>query len=870
MADAGLNFGLLSYLRAQYPLVSSATVVNVMNKYNNDQEKCKRALDFEARRGFGSSSMESLSGNNNNSSVDSSGEGKSITARIKELQVSCDSGSQLKHGNPERHISKLERSVGNLTRPTEQAKRPLVSQSVSFTVQTPGGLSSAETQTKTNWGSTNNLATPQTAPPDFSSFFSRSATDIPNINCRTHGASGFGSGSAPHGSKPKQIPVNSSSASSSPLEQRRPVKVINIPAGSSSGGTVSSSLAHSNQRHIHMNFGDSGGRCSIAKPPTLQRYGSTPNISQHYRSEIHTEAPTPQPVHSSNIVVNASNHTNSVTSGRKLSDASGNGRRTPNPPLSLNTSNNFSSILAPGGAYPSGKLSTPIQASSPGIAHSKPVFVDIKNDRMASAHMHDGYNSTHYPSVYYPGNSVRSMPLNSGLMPNQNMSFGSNISPLPNSHFSPDFSSAVDFPASHRQNEYLYSQNPQQRQPGFPSSSTNMGHPPNSGYSPSSYSQFHPPANVVGFTLLSGRFPGPAQGRLANYTHYGLSSGFPMDTHLSKSPSVTEHQLLSSRTNSQDSEHSIGVGGDYEAGYPLHRAVGSRVSSLSSLSSDSSGHVEGVTSGSRSRSGSLQDEVEYIQALLQHQKRQMQKLQEEISHHRVIVNKLHSEVSVMERSMIESHHVNRSLPSIEDISWLCEKNRQLQTDIQLYMNEVDVYRSGQTPLNSISPRDQQNFFENMPTGQQDPIYSLSPGRRLSPTGPPPPPRPPPPIPMRQRSNESGQAAGGAVSGVDIFRVPAAPSAQQLLTSGDPEEGELPWSCSACTFSNHPALRKCEMCEMPRVIPPHATLSLGPRSLNPQQSMSPRLPPGSSLLSNMHPRSDSPHSVLGHHYHRAGT
>lgn len=142
----------------------------------------------------------------------------------------------------------------------------------------------------------------------------------------------------------------------------------------------------------------------------------------------------------------------------------------------------------------------------------------------------------------------------------------------------------------------------------------------------------------------------------------------------------------------------------------------------------------------------------------------------------------------------------------------------------------------------------------------------------APTGPPPPPRPPPPIPTRHRSGETGQAAGGAASGVDMFRVPVTPSAQQMITTGDPEEGELPWSCSACTFSNHPALRKCEMCEMPRVMAPHPTIPLGPPPLNPHQafsSLAPRLAPGSSVLTNMHPRTGSPQSFLGHHYHRAG-
>lgn len=576
-------------------------------QYDNDQEKCRRALDYEVGRGFDTPGLESLSSNINSSSVDNSGEGKPITTHIKELQVSCDGGSQLKFSNPERHVSKLERSVGNAPRLSEQTKRPFVSQSVSFTVQTPDGLSTVEAQTKANWASTSNLATPQTAPPDFSSFFSRSATDIPNINCKTHGTSGFSSGlsgSGVHGSRPKQIPVNSSSASSSPLEQRRPVKVINIPAGSSSGGTVSSAVAQPNQRHIHMNFGDSGGSCTISTPPTLQRYGSTPNISQHYRSEIRTDAPTPQPVHSSNLVVSTSNHTNSLALGRKLNDSFGNGRRTPNPPLSLNTNSNFSPSLAPDSAYSSGKLSTPIQASSPGIAHSKPVFVDMKNDRMASAQIHDGYNGTSYPSVYYPGNNVRSIPLNPSLLPNQNKVFGSHIGPLHNSHFGPDFSGVADFPVNPRQNEFRYSHNSQQRLPGFPSPPVNIGQPPSSGYSMNP--RFHPPSSVVGFSLIPGQFSVPPSSRLTNFTHYGPNSGFQLDTHLSKSPNASQPLLLNSRTNSQDSD----TGADYETGYPLHSALGSRVSNFSS---DSSGRLEGMASRARSRSGSMQDDVEYIQ-----------------------------------------------------------------------------------------------------------------------------------------------------------------------------------------------------------------------------------------------------------------
>jgi len=32
-----------------------------------------------------------------------------------------------------------------------------------------------------------------------------------------------------------------------------------------------------------------------------------------------------------------------------------------------------------------------------------------------------------------------------------------------------------------------------------------------------------------------------------------------------------------------------------------------------------------------------------------------------------------------------------------------------------------------------------------------------------------------------------------------------------------DEKEMEWSCSQCTFKNHPSLDTCEICDMPRII-----------------------------------------------------
>lgn len=76
-------------------------------------------------------------------------------------------------------------------------------------------------------------------------------------------------------------------------------------------------------------------------------------------------------------------------------------------------------------------------------------------------------------------------------------------------------------------------------------------------------------------------------------------------------------------------------------------------------------------------------------ALLQNQKRQMQKLQEAISHQRIIVNKLRSEVSVMETSMIESSHVNRSLPSVSVCT--CETYSFILSHVDHFMPSVIIH-----------------------------------------------------------------------------------------------------------------------------------------------------------------------------------
>ncbi len=74
-----------------------------------------------------------------------------------------------------------------------------------------------------------------------------------------------------------------------------------------------------------------------------------------------------------------------------------------------------------------------------------------------------------------------------------------------------------------------------------------------------------------------------------------------------------------------------------------------------------------------------------------------------------------------------------------------------------------------------------------------------------------PPSHPPPPPYTTGLNTHMPEAGRPSTPVGRRPPPPPPNIPRL-----PEEEGEPWSCSACTFKNHPALEKCEICEMPRI------------------------------------------------------
>ncbi|XP_078261667.1 TGF-beta-activated kinase 1 and MAP3K7-binding protein 2 isoform X2 [Rhinoraja longicauda] len=165
------------------------------------------------------------------------------------------------------------------------------------------------------------------------------------------------------------------------------------------------------------------------------------------------------------------------------------------------------------------------------------------------------------------------------------------------------------------------------------------------------------------------------------------------------------------------------------------------------------------------------DDAAYTEALLVHQKARMDRLHRELELEKKKLDKLKSEVNKMEsdltqRRMKRSNSASQ-IPSLEEMQQLRSSNRQLQIDIDCITKEIDLFHAKGPHFN---PSAIHNFYDNM--GFRGPV---------------------PPKPKEQKS---------AVK-------PSKPVPDQ-----EEDEGAQ-WNCSTCTFLNHPALIRCEQCEMPK-------------------------------------------------------
>ncbi|KAL2090058.1 hypothetical protein ACEWY4_014746 [Coilia grayii] len=172
------------------------------------------------------------------------------------------------------------------------------------------------------------------------------------------------------------------------------------------------------------------------------------------------------------------------------------------------------------------------------------------------------------------------------------------------------------------------------------------------------------------------------------------------------------------------------------------------------------------------RSSSGSDDYAYTQALLLHQRARMERLVKELRMEQQKLERLKAEVNEMEYDALQRRfrRVNSTslIPRPEEMTRLRTLNRQLQIDIDCTLKETDLLQSG----GKFDPKAKNNFYDNI--------------------------RPGPVVPPKPAKKEEPRSA----------RAP--PRAQR-----DEDFEGAQWNCDSCTFLNHPALNRCEQCEMPR-------------------------------------------------------
>ncbi|XP_069729538.1 TGF-beta-activated kinase 1 and MAP3K7-binding protein 3 isoform X2 [Phaenicophaeus curvirostris] len=172
-------------------------------------------------------------------------------------------------------------------------------------------------------------------------------------------------------------------------------------------------------------------------------------------------------------------------------------------------------------------------------------------------------------------------------------------------------------------------------------------------------------------------------------------------------------------------------------------------------------------------SSSGSDDYAYTQALLLHQRARMERLAKELKLEKEELERLKAEVNGMEHDLMQRRlrrvSCTTAIPTPEEMTRLRSLNRQLQINVDCTLKEVDLLQS----RGNFDPKATCNFYDNIEPG---PVV--------------------PPKPYKKEHQSSSKQT---------------PRAQPR----DEDFEGAPWNCDSCTFLNHPALNRCEQCEMPR-------------------------------------------------------
>ncbi|XP_036295618.1 TGF-beta-activated kinase 1 and MAP3K7-binding protein 3 isoform X1 [Pipistrellus kuhlii] len=206
-------------------------------------------------------------------------------------------------------------------------------------------------------------------------------------------------------------------------------------------------------------------------------------------------------------------------------------------------------------------------------------------------------------------------------------------------------------------------------------------------------------------------------------------------------------------------------------------------------------------------SSSGSDDYAYTQALLLHQRARMERLAKQLKLEKEELERLKAEVNGMEHDLMQRRlrRVSCTTPSPtpEEMTRLRSMNRQLQINVDCTLKEVDLLQS----RGNFDPKAMNNFYDNIEPGpvvppkpskkdSPDPCTVERKARRISVTSK-----------VQADVHDTQAAAAGE-------HLPGPKNNSQTQPRDEDYEG-APWNCDSCTFLNHPALNRCEQCEMPR-------------------------------------------------------
>ncbi|XP_060538238.1 TGF-beta-activated kinase 1 and MAP3K7-binding protein 3-like [Pantherophis guttatus] len=132
-------------------------------------------------------------------------------------------------------------------------------------------------------------------------------------------------------------------------------------------------------------------------------------------------------------------------------------------------------------------------------------------------------------------------------------------------------------------------------------------------------------------------------------------------------------------------------------------------------------------------------------------------------------------------------------------------NRQLQINVDCTQKEIDLLQSrGNFDLKAMN-----NFYDNIEPGPVVPPKPCKKGERMS------------SLPLGGSCEEDGghNREGTIPRSHKMTAVNDHQNSSKQVLRSQPRDEDFegaPWNCDSCTFLNHPALNRCEQCEMPRV------------------------------------------------------